>query len=120
MVIRQGDIYWLELGEPFGSEPGYRRPYVVVQNDVLNASRIGTVIVCTIYSTLAMARSAGNVVLDQGEGGLPKRSVVNVSQLFTVDKARLEQWQGTLSKRRVRQILTGISRILEPRSLEED
>jgi len=117
MVIRQGDIFWLDLGDPSGSAPGYRHPHVVVQNNVLNQSRIHTVIVCTLTSNLRRALAPGNVQLEVGEANLPKRSVVNVSQLFTVDKADLVEKMGTLSPHRVDEILAGIQLMLEPRDI---
>jgi mRNA interferase MazF len=87
MVIKQGDIYWIDLGEPIGSEPAYIRPYVVIQNDLLNSSQIRTVIVCALTSNLRRAKAMGNVLLELGEANLDRQSVVNVSQIFTVDKA---------------------------------
>jgi len=115
MVIRQGDVYWVDLGEPSGSEPGYRHPCVVVQNDVFNQSRIRTVVVCALTSNLKRAEAPGNVLLEKGEANLPKQSVVNMSQIFTVDKTQLGDHIGTLSPRRVRQILAGILLVLTPR-----
>ena len=117
MVIRQGDIYWVDLQEPIGSEPGFRHPHVVVQNDVFNCSRIHTVVVCALTSNLQWAEAPGNVLLKLGEANLPKQSVVNVSQIFTVDKRQLEEKIGSLSTLRVREILDGIRLVLEPRSL---
>ena len=117
MVIRQGDIYWVDLGEPIGSEPGFRHPHVVVQNDVFNGSRIHTVVVCALTSNLQRAEAPGNVLLKPEEANLPKQSVVNVSQIFTVDKRQLEEKIGSLSTLRVREILEGIRLVLEPRSL---
>lgn len=119
MVIRQGDIYWIELDEPSGSEPGYRHPHVVVQNNLFNASRINTVVVCALTSNLKRAQAPGNVLLEQGEANLPKPSVVLVSQIFTVDKSQLGEFIGRLSERRVSQILAGIRLLLEPRSIEQ-
>jgi len=116
-VIRQGDIYWVDLEEPSGSEPGYRHPHVVLQNNVFNQSRIRTVIVCPLTTNLKRADAPGNVLLDEGEGGLPKRSVVNVSQVFTVDKSQLDEHVGTLSPNRVREILDGLLLALEPREV---
>jgi mRNA interferase MazF len=118
MVINQGDIYWVELEEPSGSEPGYRHPHVVVQNNVFNRSQIQTVVVCALTSNLKRASAPGNVVLDKKEGNLPKQSVVNVSQIFTVDKSQLGEYIGTLSPKRMREILDGIKLILEPREPE--
>jgi mRNA interferase MazF len=118
MVINQGDIYWIELDEPSGSEPGYSHPHVVVQNNVFNASKINTVVVCALTSNIKRAQSPGNVLLEQGEGNLPKQSVVLVSQIFTVDKSQLGELIGKLSESRVRQILDGINLLTEPRNLE--
>jgi mRNA interferase MazF len=118
MVIHQGDIYWVELEEPAGSEPGYSHPHVVVQNNVFNASKINTVIVCALTSNLKRAQAPGNVLLEQNEGNLPKQSVVLVSQIFTVDKSQLGEFMGKLSERRVKQVLEGIYLLTEPRNLE--
>ena len=117
-MIKQGDIYWVDLEEPRGSAPGYRHPHVVVQNNLFNHSRIQTVVVCALTSNLKRAGAPGNVMLDKNEGGLPKQSVVNVSQIFTVDKAQLSERIGTLSAQRVRQILDGMRLVTEPREPE--
>ncbi len=118
MVISQGDIYWIEFDEPGGSEPGYRHPHVIVQNNLFNQSRIRTVVVCELTSNLMRAEAPGNVLLDQAEANLPKQSVVNVSQIFTVDKTQLGEYIGSLSPRRLRQVLDGIKLILEPREVD--
>jgi mRNA interferase MazF len=117
-VIRQGDIYWIDLDAPHGSEPGYRRPHVVVQNNLFNASRIGTVLVCPLTTNLRRAAAPGNVLLAEGEANLSQQSVVNVSQVFSVDKAELDEFVGTVTPRRLREILTGIMLVLEPREVE--
>ncbi len=118
MVINQGDIFWIDLDEPLGSEPAYRHPHVVIQNNVFNRSRIKTVIVCALTSNLIRARVPGNVLLNPGEANLPKQSVVNVSQIFTVDKTQLSEKIGTLSARRVQAILRGIRLLTAPRDPE--
>ena len=118
MVIDQGDVFWIDLEEPAGSEPAYRHPHVLIQNNVFNRSRISTVIVCALTSNLKRAAAPGNVLLQLGEANLPKQSVVNVSQIFTVDKSCLVEKIGTLSPARVREILKGVSLVLEPRELE--
>jgi mRNA interferase MazF len=118
MVINQGDIYWIELEEPKDSEPGYSHPHVVIQNNVFNASKINTVIVCVLTSNRKRAQAPGNVLLEKGEGNLPKQSVVLVSQIFTVDKSQLGEFIGTVSESRVKQILEGISLMTEIRNLE--
>lgn len=117
MVINQGDVYWVDLGEPSGSEPGYQHPHVVIQNNLFNRSRIDTVIVCVITSNLKRSAAPGNVLLEEGEANLPKPSVVNVSQVFTVDKRDLAGWIGSLSESRMRQVLAGIRLLTEPREI---
>jgi mRNA interferase MazF len=114
-VIKQGDIYWVDLGAPIGSAPGYRHLHVVVQSNLFNASRINTVVVCALTSHLKRAGAPGNVLLAAGEGSLPRQSVVNVSQIVTVDKSQLAEKIGSLSRSRVREILDGIRLVLEPR-----
>jgi mRNA interferase MazF len=115
MVINQGDIYWIELDEPEGSEPGYRHPHVVVQNNLFNRSNIKTVMVCPLTTNLKRASAPGNVLLDNKESNLPKPSVVNVSQVFTVDKIQLEEYVGTLPAKRMTEILNGIKLVIDPR-----
>jgi len=117
MVVRQGDIFWIELEEPVGSEPGYRHPHVVIQNNLFNQSRMNTVVVCALSSNLKRASVPGNVLLDVGEAGLPKQSVVLTSQIFTVDKSQLGELIGSLSGRLMRQILDGIRLVIEPREV---
>lgn len=114
-MIEQGEIYWAELIPPDGSAPGYRHPCVIVQSTALTATGINTVIVCGMTSSIRLGRFPGNVVLEGGEGGLPEPTVVNVSQIFTLDKMALGERIGKLSRERVRQILDGIYLWLEPR-----
>ena len=114
-MIRQGDIYWAETTDPVGSRPAYRRPYVVVQNNVLNASAIRTVMACPLTTIVKRANAPGNVLLDRGEGNLPERSVVNVSQMMTFDKAEMIDWIGALSLKRVGEIIRGLNVVLQPR-----
>ena len=116
-MIRQGDVYWVDLGSPRGSGPGFRHPHVVVQSDLFNRSRLNTTVVCVITSNLTRAEAPGNLLLSKGEANLPKRSVVNVTQLFTVDKSQLVEKIGTLPARRVGEILDGIALVLEPRDV---
>ena len=89
-MIKRGEVYWVDLGEPRGSEPGYRRPAVVVQADPFNKSRIATTVVVILTSNLALARAPGNVLLPKSITGLPKDSVANVSQVLTVDRDDLD------------------------------
>ena len=113
-MISQGDIFWVELGRPSGSSPGYRHPHVVIQNNVFNRSRIGTVVVCSVTSNLTLGGAPGNVTLRKGEAGLPKRSVINISQVFTVDKTDLVKRIGALSPKRTMEVLAGVRLLIEP------
>jgi mRNA interferase MazF len=90
--MKRGEVWWAELGnEPIGSAPGFRRPVLVIQSKPFNESRIATVIVAVITTNLALAEAPGNVRLSKSESGLPKPSVVNVSQVITVDKRVLKE-----------------------------
>ena len=106
--INRGDVFWIALAEADEPSPASAHPYVVVQDDVFNHSRITTVVVCALTSNLHRANEPGNVLLDVGEGNLPRQSVVVVSQICSVDKARLGDRIGTLSEARVEQILAGL------------
>lgn len=117
MVIKQGDLFWLDLGEPKGSGPGYLHPYVVIQNDAFNSSKIQTVVVCELTSNLRRAAAPGNVLLRKGEANLKKTSVVNVSQIYTVDKSILVDRIGTLAGDWVAEIFEGLKLLFEPREL---
>ena len=117
MNIKQGDIFWVDLGIPGGSEPGYRHPHVVIQNNVFNESKINTVVACAITSNIKRAKAPGNILLKKGEGGLKKDSVVNISQVITVDKSDLIEKTGTLSQFRMRQVIEGIKLLIEPREI---
>lgn len=117
MVILQGDVFWLDPGMPRGSEPGFRRPHVVVQNDAFNASRVQTTVLCAITSNLGRAKAPGNVLLREGEANLARASVVNVSQAITVDKSLLTEKIGTLSRQRVQEVVSGLGLVFRPRDL---
>ncbi|MCP3140352.1 type II toxin-antitoxin system PemK/MazF family toxin [Pyxidicoccus xibeiensis] len=106
--IHQGDIYWIAPDEARGSVPAIAHPHVVVQEDVFNRSRIHSVVVCALTSNLKRANEPGNVLLDEGEGNLSRRSVVVVSQVSAVDKTQLGAYIGALSEQRVQQILAGM------------
>jgi len=106
--IARGDVFWIApeaLGDPPG---GPAHPHVVLQDDVLNRSRVETVVVCATTSNLGRATEPGNVLLDPGEGDLPRRSVLVVSQVLSVEKTRLGTYVGTLSPARVDQALAGL------------
>jgi mRNA interferase MazF len=107
-MVRQGEIYWIDFGAATGSAPADRHPCVVVQSDLFNRSRILTTVVCLVTSNLARAEAPGNVLLEQGEGSLKKASVVNVSQVVTVDKSELFERIGRLSLGKVDAIRRGL------------
>ena len=116
-MVVQGDVFWVDTGEPYGADPDYVRPFVVIQNNVFNQSGINTAVTCGLTSNLRRAMSPGNVLLEDGEADLPRQSVVNVSQIFTFDKEQLRVRIGTLSAERVREVLRGINFVLEPREV---
>lgn len=106
--INRGDIYSIAPDDSRGPAPSYSHPHVVVQDDVINHSRIATVIVCALTTSLAKAKEPGNVLLEPGEGGLPKQNAVVVSQISSVEKTRLGARIGALSDERVEEILGGL------------
>lgn len=106
--IDRGDVFWIAPDDSRGSVPGISHPHVVVQDDVFNHSRVTTVVVCALTSNLHRANEPGNVLLDEGEGNLPARSVVVVSQVSSIEKSRLGERIGSLSDARVEQILAGL------------
>lgn len=112
MVIRQGEIYWLHFGASQDSAPAGRRPALVVQHDRFNRSTISTTVVVAITSNLRLAAMPGNVRLRRGEAGLARASVVNISQIRTVDRARLADRVGTLGESRMRDVLKGLALLL--------
>lgn len=112
--LRQGQVWWIDDIDPRGSEPGYRRPWVVVQNDRANATALRTVLMCPLTTNLRLARAPGNVLLSEGEAGLPRESVVVVSGLSARDRLALEEPIGNLGRARVAEVLSGIVLLLEP------
>lgn len=108
MTWRRGDVVWIGPDDTRGPAPPYAHPHVVVQDDVFNQSRITTVVVCALTTNLHRVTEPGNVLLEVGEGNLPAQSVVVVSQISSVDKARLGERIGALSAARVDQILAGL------------
>lgn len=112
--VKQGEVYWINLPEPRESEPGFRRPCVVVQNDTFNRSRIKTTVVCILTTNLRLSQAPGNVALDEGEANLPKKSVVNVSQILTVNKSDLlpQEKIGQLSSSKMSLIIKGLRLVI--------
>ena len=95
-MIRRGEIWWVDLDEPRRSEPGFRHPVLVLQRDEVSASRITTVVVCLLTSNVVLAKAPGNTLLPRRATGLPKDSVVNASQIFTLNKSDLEELAGAV------------------------
>jgi mRNA interferase MazF len=110
--MTRGDIWWADFGVPFGSETGFRRPVVIIQDDAFNRSRINTVIIIPLTTNLALAEAPGNVVLEKGESGLTKESVLVVSQLSAIDRKRLVEQSGTLDKQILKEAEEGIKLVL--------
>lgn len=108
----RGEIWWANLPDPVGSEPGYRRPVLVVQDDTFTQSRISTVIIIIITSNIQLAEAPGNVLLPKGATGLPRDSVANVSQILTVDKKFLIECIGSLPNNLQEEIDDGLRTIL--------
>ncbi len=123
MDINQGDVYWVPLEEPEGAEPSYTHPHVVIQNNILNRSRLKTVVVCALTSNIKRAHLPGNVLLEAGEANLPRQSVVVVSQVSTVNKTQLGEYLGSLTTSRVEQIMAGmqfLQRMTASRKIDDD
>ena len=111
-MIAQGDIWWARLPEPTGSEPGFRRPVVVVQGEAFNKSRMATVVCVVLTTQLKWAEAPGNVLLTERDTGLPKPSVANVTQIATLDRATLEERAGKLTRAKLSLVLAGIDVVL--------
>ncbi|MEE9295503.1 MAG: type II toxin-antitoxin system PemK/MazF family toxin [Phycisphaerae bacterium] len=110
--MRRGEVWWANLPIPRSSEPGYRRPVVVVQSDAFNRSRIQTVVVATITSNLRLSEAPGNVRLTRRQSGLPKESVINVSQLLTLDRSYLTRRARKLPPRLLSALDEGLRLVL--------
>ena len=108
MVIRKGSIYWVDFSPGKGSEPLGRRPGLVIQNDILNDSKLNTVIMLAITSTLEFGELPGNISLRKGEASLPKKCVINVTQIKSVDKKSIIEKIGTLSNKRMEEVHYGL------------
>ncbi len=109
----RGEIWWANLPTPSRSEPGYRRPVLVIQSDAFNRSKINTVICAVITSNLNVAKAPGNVLLEKKNTNLPKTCVVNISQVVTLDKTNLTECVGTLNKRFLKSVENGLKLVLE-------
>ena len=114
MVIEQGDVVWVEFGPAEGSSPAGRRPAVVLQHNRFNRTSIDTVVVAAITSNLKYGALPGNVRLRKGEAGLPRPSVVNVTQIWSIDRYDILEKLGQLSAARVQEVWTGVKLVLAP------
>lgn len=110
--MRRGEIWWVELPEPTGLEPGFRRPVLIVQADAFNRSQLATVIVAALATNLGLAAAPGNVLLTRRQSGLPKDSVVNVTQVLTLDRTVLVEPAGVVTPDRMRDVDAGLERAL--------
>ena len=110
--MRRGEIWWASLGDPAGSRPGYRRPMLVVQSDEFNESAIRTSVCATITSNMRLAAAPGNVRISRRLSRLPNDSVVNVSQLITLDKSLLTEKVSRLPAESLREVEAGIKLVL--------
>ena len=107
-AIQQGEIYWVAIAAPDGENPGISHPQLVIQENVINRSRVQTVVACAITSNRSRVSIPGNVLLEAGEANLPRQSVVEVSKVSTVSKTQLREYIGTVSAQRVQQVLAGM------------
>jgi mRNA interferase MazF len=112
-VVRRGELWWVDFGDRSGSAPAYRRPTVVVSSDRFNASRLATVIVAAVTSNLKLADAPGNVSLTPAESGLPKASVINVTQLLSIDRDLLQDHIGVLGSARLQALDEGLRLVLD-------
>ncbi|MGQ0680096.1 MAG: type II toxin-antitoxin system PemK/MazF family toxin [Actinomycetota bacterium] len=112
-MVKRGELWWVDFGQPAGSAPGYRRPAAIVSSDRFNRSRIGTVVVAAITSNLRLSQAPGNVSLEADSCGLPKESVVNISQLLTIDRGLLEERIGTMAPGQERLVDSGLRLVLD-------
>ena len=110
--MKRGEVWWADLREPEGSEPGYRRPVLIVQANDFNRSRIRTVIAAVITSNVSLAAAPGNVSLSKRSMGLGRESVVNVSQIVTLDKRFLSARVGRLPDPKLREVEDGLRLVL--------
>jgi mRNA interferase MazF len=112
VVIERGQIWWADLGEPSGSEPGLRRPVLVVQSDAFNRSRLRTVVAVVLTSNLRLVEAPGNVLVPAKTSGLPRDSVVNVSQIITVDRDFLSEPAGRVRGQLLKDVENGLRLVL--------
>jgi len=113
VAVARGEIWWADLSEPVGSEPGYRRPVIIVQGDPLNRSRIATVVIVPLTSNLQWADAPGNVLLSSELTGLDKDSVANVSQVLTIDRRTLTERVSKLPEGKMDLVYAGLDVVFD-------
>jgi mRNA interferase MazF len=111
-MVKRGQLYRFDFGTPRGSEPGYSRPVLIIQDDDFNATNIGTVIIAVVTTSLRLAKMDGNVLLEPKKNGVKELSVVNVTQLYTVDKIELGDLLGTVTQEEMRRVNEGLKLVL--------
>jgi len=108
MIINKGDIYWVKVEDELGKTREITHPHIVLQDSVLNHSRINSIVVCALSTNMKRVNEPGNIILNEGEGNLPKQSIVVVSQVSTAQKVNFSEYIGKLSEERIRQIFSGM------------
>jgi len=111
--MERGEVYWVNFGVPIGSEPGYRRPAVIIQSNTFNQTKIRTVICAVLTSNLDLLEAPGNILVEGTVSGLPKDSVLNISQIYTVDKQSLEEKIGKLPERYLHRVDISIRLVMD-------
>ncbi|MFN2392683.1 MAG: type II toxin-antitoxin system PemK/MazF family toxin, partial [Pyrinomonadaceae bacterium] len=112
MIVERGEIWWADLPEPHGSSPGFQHPVLIVQSDDFNQTKLNTVMGVVITTNLRLADMPGNVLLEKRTSGLPKNSVVNVTQIVTFDKNELLEFVGNVSAQKMEQVDSGLRLVL--------
>lgn len=110
--MERGTVWWAQLPEPIASEPGFRRPVIIIQSNAFNRSRIRTIVAVVLTSNFRLAEAPGNVLIPATDSGLPKDSVANVSQIITLDRTFLTEKCGRISSRIMKAVDDGIRLVL--------
>ena len=118
-MVKQGEIYWIDFGDPKGSEAAYKRPFLIIQNNIFNSTKVSTVVGCVLTSNLKRKSVPGCVLLQKGEANLSKKSVINTTQIYTINKDECFDIIGQLSEQRIKDVIDGISLLIEPKEITE-
>ncbi|MES0490337.1 MAG: type II toxin-antitoxin system PemK/MazF family toxin [Leptospirales bacterium] len=110
--MTRGEIWWAYLRKPVGSEPGFKRPVLIIQSDLFNKSNINTIICAAITSNMGLANVGKNIVLKNNESGLPKDSVINISQIVTLDRQYLDECIGSVARKTLNKVDDGLRVVL--------